>query len=160
MSELRIRHAFADEADRLTGIAHAAKRHWGYTDELIELWRDDLTITGDFISAHAIFCGVKGADITGFYALSHAGDTFELEHMWVHPDHIGTGVGARLFAHAVSTVRSLDGSVLRIASDPNAEGFYRRMGAQRVGALPSRPAGRTLPLLVFTVAPDAAESAT
>jgi hypothetical protein len=39
--------------------------------------------------------------------------------------------------------------MLRIASDPFAEGFYRRMGARRVGVVPSTPRGRTLPLLLL-----------
>jgi hypothetical protein len=36
-----------------------------------------------------------------------------------------------------------------VPSDPNAQGFYVKMGAQRVGEVPSRPPGRTLPLLVL-----------
>lgn len=39
--------------------------------------------------------------------------------------------------------------MLRISSDPNAEGFDRRMGARREGDVPSTLEGRRLPLLVF-----------
>src|SRR5207302_7733682 len=44
-----------------------------------------------------------------------------------------------------------DPASLEIASDPNAQGFYRRMGARPVGFVPSRPRGRRLPLLVVDV---------
>jgi GNAT superfamily N-acetyltransferase len=75
----------------------------------------------------------------------------ELEHCWVQPARIGHGVGARLLAHAVTTCRAAGASTLRIASDPFAEGFYRRMGARPAGTVPSTPRGRTLPLLTLPV---------
>jgi hypothetical protein len=40
---------------------------------------------------------------------------------------------------------------LRIASDPNALGFYEKMGARRIGDVPATPAGRTLPLLELRI---------
>ena len=42
---LDIRRAQPHEAAALTDIAHRAKRHWGYAEELITLWRDALTVT-------------------------------------------------------------------------------------------------------------------
>lgn len=176
-SEITIHSAHPTDAQRLTAIAHAAKRHWGYSDELIALWEEDLTVTPAFVTGHIVFCAVLHGAIIGFYALSRTNrkqigaaadfaescfgsgasvksvqsmaedDAFELEHMWVDPYHIGAGVGRLLFDHAARTVQAMGGSVLRIVSDPHAEGFYLRMGAQRVGAVPSKPEGRLLPLL-------------
>lgn len=151
MTTPRIRRARASDAARLTEIAHRAKAHWGYDDELLALWDDDLTLTDDFVESHPVFCAVHGEEIVGLCALTHDGATVELEHMWVDPGHIGTGAGRILFEHAVREVRTRGGSVLRIASDPNAEGFYIAMGARRVGDVPSTPAGRTLPLLELDV---------
>lgn len=144
-----IRRAEPGDAGELTVIAHAAKQHWNYLAELIALWKEDLTVRPDFIRDHPIFCALDGAVIVGFYAVSRADATFELEHMWVRPERLGTGIGAQLFRHAVATVRSLGGTQLAIASDPHAEGFYLRMGARRIGRVPSKPAGRWLPLLIF-----------
>jgi GNAT superfamily N-acetyltransferase len=146
-----IRRAVPDDAPRLTEVAHAAKRHWGYDEELIELWVDDLTVTERFFESHPVHCAVDGSDILGFYALSNDGSTFELEHMWVDPVRIGTGVGRALFEHAVRAVQTLGGAVLRIGSDPNAVGFYEAMGARLVGEVPSKPQGRSLPLLELVI---------
>lgn len=151
MTTLHIRRATANDAARLTEIAHRAKAHWGYEDDLLALWGDDLTITGDFIDSHPVYCAVVGEEIVGLCALTQDASTFELEHMWVDPGHIGTGAGRVLFEHATDEVRARGGSVLRIASDPNAEGFYIAMGARRVGDVPSTPAGRTLPLLELEI---------
>ena len=155
----RIRRARAAEAEALTRIAHAAKRHWGYPDALMRLWTADLTVTEEFVGRHPVYVAVRAARPVGFYALSRQGDTFELEHMWVDPPHMGSGIGTRLFDHATATARSLGGATLRIASDPNAEGFYRRMGARRVGDVAAAPAGRMLPLFMFDLSPDDGDSA-
>ncbi len=144
---LRLRSARPGEVSRLTEIAHAAKRHWGYPETLLRLWRADLTVRPDFVTRHPTCAAVESGTIVGFYALSRDGERFELEHCWVDPTFMRRGVGTALFAHALDTVRALGGVRLTIASDPNAEGFYRRMGARRVGEVPSRLRGRMLPLL-------------
>jgi GNAT superfamily N-acetyltransferase len=148
-----IRRALPADARALTRVAHAAKRHWKYPEDWIRRWRDALTVTRRFVEHHPVYCAVRGARLLGFYALSGVGPTRELEHFWVAPEHIGRGVGARMFEHAVATLRADGARVLRIASDPYAEGFYLRMGARRVGEWPSTPGGRTLPLLALDVRP-------
>ena len=146
-----IRRARRADARRLTRLAHAAKRHWRYPERLIRLWKPDLTVTPEHIAGEPVYCAVGGTRIIGFYALSGTRATRELEHMWVDPRYLGCGVGRALFAHLQRRLRAMAVRRLEIASDPNAEGFYRRMGARRVGRVASRPAGRTLPLLVLGV---------
>jgi GNAT superfamily N-acetyltransferase len=115
----------------------------------MRLWKPDLTVDADCIRERPVFCAMRGASVVGFYALSGDGRRRELEHMWVDPDSIGTGVGRLLFSHLVRHLRRDGVTKLTIASDPNAEGFYRKLGARRVGSVPSRPPGRRLPLLVL-----------
>jgi len=143
---LRVRRARRDDSARLTRLAHDAKRFWGYSEELIRLWRADLTVTPRFIAEHAVYCAVQGSRIVGFYALSGEHGARDLEHMWVDPRHIGRGVGRSMFAHLLRHLRRVGVTRLTIASDPNAEGFYRKLGARRVGSVASTPAGRHLPL--------------
>jgi ribosomal protein S18 acetylase RimI-like enzyme len=146
-----IRRARPADAPALTRVAHAAKRRWGVSRGWIRLWRDALTLTPGFVERHPVWCAVRGAAGLGFYALSGAGTTRELEHLWVPPARVGRGVGARLLRHAVAALGADGARALRIASDPDAVGFYIRMGARRVGEAPSTPRGRTLPLLVLDV---------
>lgn len=152
----RIRRAIAADARALTRIAHAAKRHWGYPEKQIRSWRGDLTATSTTIAADPTYCALRGERIAGWYAISGDGDERELEHMWVEPRHIGTGLGRLLFRHLVRRLRAMEVRRLKIASDPNAEGFYQAMGARRIGSVPSTPRGRRLPLLRLDVPPAAA----
>lgn len=128
-----IRPASPKEAAALTGIALDAKRHWGYPEHWIQHWQADLTISPDFISNNEVYVAECEGEIIGFYALVVRTHKAELEHMWVAPKHIGTGVGKELFVHAMQTAAGENVSTVEISSDPHAEGFYERMGARRIG---------------------------
>jgi GNAT superfamily N-acetyltransferase len=155
---LIIRPATAADAPTLTEIAHAAKRHWGYPRSWIEAWRHVLTLTPHYIARHRVFVAVEGARAVGFYALEDEGDRWSLGHMWVLPDRIGSGVGRFLFSDAARRAGAIRPGVLRIESDPYAEGFYLRMGAERVGTVAADVEGtqRVLPLLELQVPADGA----
>jgi len=130
---LIIRRASANDAATLTQIAHEAKRHWGYPEHWIKHWQDDLTITPDFVATNQVYVAECEGELLGFYALIVRDDKAEIDHMWVAPEHIGTGVGKALFIHAMQTAARQNVSEVGISSDPNAEGFYKKMGAFRIG---------------------------
>lgn len=147
-----IRPAKRSEADALTVLALEGKRHWQYPESWLEAWRGVLSITPDYIAAHIVFCAEdEPGRMLGFYALEHDGDCVRLEHLWLAPSLIGQGLGRQLFHHAVQTAQNLGAKELLIEADPNAEGFYLHMGAQRIGAIVSRVTGteRILRELVY-----------
>src|SRR5215216_2325865 len=144
-----IRPASADDASVLTTIAQEAKRHWGYPEHWIKHWESDLTISSDFIRDNHVYVAEEDGEIQGFYALSVAGDKAELEHMWVTPARIGTGLGKELFLDAMERAATLNVGTIEISSDPNAAGFYKRRGATQIGKTDASVEGksRTLPRL-------------
>jgi GNAT superfamily N-acetyltransferase len=148
---MQIVRAKPQDADALTEIAHAAKRHWGYPERWIEGWRDTLTIRGEFIAANVAWCAMEDAQAVGFYLLTSESDGLHLDHLWILPSAMGRGIGRALFEHAVEEARTLGHRLLQIEADPNAEGFYARMGARRVGETITVIEGqrRVLPLLVY-----------
>ena len=144
---MRIRRAAAEEAEALTKIAHDAKRHWGYPERWIKHWQQDLTISPEFITSNDVYVAECDRELSGFYALVVRRDKAELEHMWVAPAHIGQGVGKELFVHAMQTAAGQNVDEVEICSDPHAEGFYRKMGAEKFGEYVSQLEGqpRVLP---------------
>jgi GNAT superfamily N-acetyltransferase len=137
----------------MTGIAHDAKRHWGYPEHWIQHWQDDLTISSDFVNNNQVYVAERDGETVGFYALVAGKGKAELEHMWVAPEHIGAGVGKELFFHAMQTAAGDNISTIEISADPNAEGFYRRMGARRIGEVSSEIEGQTRVLPRLAVDP-------
>jgi GNAT superfamily N-acetyltransferase len=149
---LLFRPASGRDAERLTAIAYAAKRHWGYPETWMEAWRDELTVTPEYIRTQPVVVARQSGRIVGFFGLLILQDGAWLQHFWLKPDCIGWGLGRAMFAEAVRITRSSGRTELRITSDPNAEGFYRKMGAVRVGLERTLLLGkirRELPLLAF-----------
>ena len=148
---IEIRAAEAGDLPVLNGIARAAKGHWGYPEEWMEAWRDSLTLTADNLARWGVRVAVDAAgEVLGFCAISPARPRWIVEHMWVRPGEIGRGVGRALVRDALERAREGGAVGMEIESDPYAEGFYLRLGAKTVGAVPAPMPGapdRTLPLL-------------
>lgn len=146
---IKIRRSSPDEAATLTTIALEAKRYWGYPEHWIKHWEADLTVTADFIRDNHVYVAETDGEIRGFYALCVSGDKAELEHMWVTPASIGTGIGKELFLDAMERAAALEVRGVEISADPNAAGFYQRMGATQIGEVDSPMDGqaRKLPRL-------------
>ena len=136
-----------DDCEALSALAFASKAHWGYDDAFMEACRKELTIRPVDLERARLRVAVAST-IVGFHGVE--GD--ELEWMFVAPDATGRGIGAALFADALDIARSAGVETLRIGSDPNAAGFYERMGAQRIGETPSASIpGRVLPVYAIGI---------
>lgn len=150
-----LRPARLDEAARLTEVAHAAKRHWGYLDAWMDSWHDALTLTRARMAEWQVRVAEEDGGVLGFHAVSVDGDEAALEHLWIDPPSMGRGIGRMLFDDALRIAAEHGARTLTIDSDPHAEGFYLRMGAARIGEVPADVGGvrRSLPRLRMTLAP-------
>jgi GNAT superfamily N-acetyltransferase len=101
-----------------------------------------------------VFAALQGGAIRGCCALEDHTDHWMLEHLWIEPDFQGRGIGRGLVEYALAVVSAIRPGTVRLAADPFAAPFYRRLGAVRVGELPAPMPGapeRTLALLHFEV---------
>lgn len=145
---MRIRAGEAAEAAALTELALRSKGHWEYDAEFLAACREELTVRPADVAARRTAVAEEDGRILGFTTLDGEPPRGALGMMFVEPDAIGRGVGRRLFAHTMDEARRLGFTRLTIDADPNAEPFYRAMGAVRIGATPSGSIpGRELPLL-------------
>ncbi|MDP9098527.1 MAG: GNAT family N-acetyltransferase [Verrucomicrobiota bacterium] len=148
---MQIVRAKPEDAEALTQIAHSAKRHWGYPERWMEAWREILTMRPGFIAANVAYCAMEEDNVVGFYVLTTESDGIHLDHLWIIPAAMRRGIGRALFEHAVNQARAADFDLIKIEADPNAEGFYERMGAQRIGTNVRELEGekRELPLMEY-----------
>jgi GNAT superfamily N-acetyltransferase len=137
-----IRPAAGTEATTLTQIALDAKRHWGYPEHWINHWEADLTVSPEFIANNHVYVSELDGEIQGFYALCMSESNAELEHLWVMPRFIGTGIGKELFLDAMDRAAAMNAGSVELSADPNAAGFYQRMGAMQIGATDSEMDGQ------------------
>lgn len=133
-SSAHIRPARMDEAEVLTGLAIRSKAYWGYSDEFLAAVQSDMTITLAQVATEQAFVLELDETVAGFYKLREVtSEQVELTDLFIDPLAIGRGFGRLLWGHAVTTARSMGYIQMTFESDPNAEGFYLRMG-QRVWA--------------------------
>jgi ribosomal protein S18 acetylase RimI-like enzyme len=145
-----IRRATPADGPALSGIAHAAKAHWGYPAKWLASWDALLTIGPPELARYEIYVIEEDGRPLGFSGTLAGAPRWTLEHLWVLPEAMGRGLGRRLVADALARATAAGAAGLEIESDPNAEPFYTRCGARRVGwnaaAIPGAP-DRRLPRL-------------
>jgi N-acetylglutamate synthase-like GNAT family acetyltransferase len=130
-----IRRARAGEADALTDLAVRSKAQWGYGEDFLAAASSELLVVER-----------EGA-LVAFAALDFGADQPELDALFVDEEWIGSGLGGALLEAACTVARRRGVDALVIESDPNAEDFYRRHGAEPIGERRSESTGRMLPLL-------------
>lgn len=138
--------AHVSDANILTEIAVKSKAFWGYSNELIESWREDLTITPQMFEDFNVYKYLVNDTIAGFYILNRANiRTSFLEFLFIAPQFIKQGIGTALLKHASEYCIGGSCAVLNVLSDPFAEEFYAKQGFKVIGRRESSVPGRFLP---------------
>jgi GNAT superfamily N-acetyltransferase len=130
---LRIRRARVSEAPALTELSLRSKALWGYDAAFLARCRIAMQVKEANVETRPHFVAEIDGRLAGFYGFEPLPEGVGLDYMFVEPEFVGRGVGRALMDHAVAQARELGHESLTIVADPNAEGFYVRLGAQRVG---------------------------
>jgi len=148
---LTFKLASESDCDYLTDTAKKAKQHWGYSDELIEMWHDDLAI----IPAKFVDCKIVKAysedEFIGFYVLKNKGEYSELDGLWIAPEFHGKGYGRDVMHHVQCEASKSGYKYIELYSDPNVNVFYEKTGGIFKGTKESAIKGRYLNIYHFNV---------
>lgn len=140
--------AVASDAKTLTKIALESKSYWGYSDEMLQSWTADLTVSEKMIEEMIVYKFISDTKIIGFYIFNQPKEkSIELEFLFVLPDFIGKGIGNRLIHHAFEKAKNLNCNQVTLLADPHAVLFYESKGFTVTGEKESAIFGRFLPLL-------------
>lgn len=143
--------AEARHAELLRDTLIASKGYWGYSQVQLEQWRANLTFEKEYIARNTVKLVMVESEMIGFFAIVK-GDIDELDHLWLLPKAIGKGYGSLVFEQILAECKILEITEFFIISDPDAEGFYLKKGALKVGEVYSDPQKRMLPKLKYSVA--------
>lgn len=146
------RAARPDEGERLREITAAAKGFWGYPPAQVEAWAAELDLSPARLrGSEAVVAEIHGRAIGWAEVLSPNAGVAVLEHLWVEPGSMRGGVGSELFRHAAERARALGAAVMEWEAEPNALGFYAKMGGRRVRTATSEW-GRELAVMAVDLA--------
>ncbi len=130
----------------LNEISMQSKSFWGYPEDWLNSWEDDLTVRKEHVEKHQTFKLTLNGQIIGFSVLQNSGKEVEITHFWMIPKYIGWGYGKYLLEESLK--RGVQSPCkIKVESDPNAEGFYKKFGFQTVSKVESYPKGRYLPVM-------------
>jgi GNAT superfamily N-acetyltransferase len=136
MPAYSIRDATTDEQRELTRLCVRATMQAGYDQAFIDRAIPGLTVTLPLITAGCVQVAEhKPGEVLGVVMVAMTGlQGIALLHgLYVDPPSWKRGVGRVLFEAAIARTKALKAGVLVIYAEPSAEGFYKRMGATRVG---------------------------
>lgn len=127
-------------------------------DELLEVWESSVRATHDFLTENDIlslkplvrneylqsvtlFCVRRDGQIVGFMGLS----SDKIEMLFIRAENRGQGIGKRLVEYATNEkgIEKVDVN----EQNPQAVGFYERMGFRTVKRNPTDAQGRPFPIL-------------
>jgi GNAT superfamily N-acetyltransferase len=152
MGGMQIRPARGEEAAAITALGLRSKAHWGYDEAFMARCASELRWDDDDLRTMLVHVAERDGALLGFCAVNPAAAPPELDALFVEPDAMGAGVGRALLAQARAAAAAQGIAELAIDADPQAEPFYLREGARRVGEVRSASTGRVLPRLVIATA--------
>jgi GNAT superfamily N-acetyltransferase len=155
MDVCTVREAKPEEQRELTRLCVRATMHAGHDEAFIDRTMPALTITVPLISANCVQVAEDGAgEVVGVVAVTPTPlqGIAQLYALYVDPTHWKRGIGRILFGVAVARAKAMNAGALVISAEPTAEGFYKRMGAIRIGEGPFYFSPETiLPSLLYLI---------
>lgn len=133
-----IRRAHPAESELLSQLALRSKAHWPYPKEYLNNCVTALKIDPDYVQQWPVFVEELNEVIVGFFALKEVNGEKRLDHLWIEPTFIREGLGTRLFSRAIQEAQNIGWTSFRLAADPYALEFYRKVGCIQIGNVQSR----------------------
>jgi len=133
---MNIEKANKTDAKQLTELTIRSKSHWNYCKQQIEAWRNDLTVTSDYLIEKEVYKLTKQSTLIGYYSFFKISNKeVKLDNLFIEPRFIGEGFGAILMKDFLQRCKDLNFERVVLDSDPNAESFYQQIGFKRIGKL-------------------------
>jgi GNAT superfamily N-acetyltransferase len=146
-AQVRVRPAGTGDGEKLREIAIAAKAHWGYPLEQVEAWAAMGDVSPKELREKDIFVAEADGGAIGWASLIRKSEACWLDDLWVEPPWIGAGIGSLLFRHAAERARELGAVRLEWEAEPNAIGFYTKMGGRYLRDSKPTVWGRVVPIM-------------
>lgn len=150
---MTIERATRTDSKTLTELTMRSKSHWDYSMQQIEKWRDDLTISKDYITEKEVYKLIDSENkIIGYYSYFLINEVkVKLENLFVEPKFIGCGYGKMLMNDFIERIRKTRTEKIILESDPNAENFYKKIGFKVIGKLETSIKNRFLPIMELKI---------
>ncbi|MDH3323686.1 MAG: GNAT family N-acetyltransferase [Flavobacteriaceae bacterium] len=147
---MNIEKAKKIDAEKLTALTIRSKSYWDYSSEQMKVWKDELTISSDYIDCNEVYILKDKKAFIGYYAFIILNDKkVKLDNIFIEPKYIGKGYGKHLMNNFMNQIKLNGFEKIELDSDPNAVDFYKKFGFKVVGQLASSIKDRFLAIMTL-----------
>jgi GNAT superfamily N-acetyltransferase len=145
---MKIEYANVEDNEILTEITKKSKAYWGYSEEQLLKWKDNLTISKGYIETNSVFKLVNDDAIVGYYSFIIKEEKIAiLDNLFVLPEYIGKGFGKYLMYDFLDRMKNGKFEKITLDAEPNAEDFYLKFGFKKIGAFETSIKNRFMPIM-------------
>lgn len=145
---MNIQKAIPEDHIRLTEITKKSKAYWGYSEEQILKWSNNLTVTIGYIENNPVFKLIDANEIIGYYSyIRQENQQVKLDNLFIIPEYIGKGLGTYLMNDFLERMSIEKCQKIVLDSEPNAEKFYRKIGFKKIGEFETSIKNRFMPIM-------------
>jgi len=149
---MKIEKAQNIDAKDLTELTINSKSYWSYSLDQIAQWKDDLTISFEYINQAEVYKLIDENQLIGYYSyLELNNKKVKLDNIFLEPDFIGKGYGKVMMSHFIQHVKDKGYERIHLESEPNAENFYQNLGFKVIDWLESSIKNRFLPIMELEI---------
>ncbi len=151
--DIVIKQADCGDINAINEIMRNSLSYWNYTQEELNKIMDLFKIEEVYFIKNQINLAYFNDALVGFFSfIKNTNNENELDCFYIKKDLIGVGYGKNMWNACCKKAKSLTMDNFIIMSTPDAEGFYQKMGAIKIGSRPSRVRkGIVMPLLKIAV---------
>ena len=149
---MNITNANPNDNEILSVITKKSKAYWGYSEDQIQKWNTNLTITKEYIEKNQVFNLIVNNQIIGYYSyIIQENKSIKLDNLFILPEFIGKGYGSNLLKHFLDIVKNEDYKTIILDAEPNAEKFYEKFGFLKIGEFETSIKGRFMPVMKLSL---------
>ncbi len=148
-----LKKAEPEDLNDINFLLKLSKSHWGYDESFMNDFMKQFGVTEEYLKTSTVHLFFVNEKLIGFYSFSLDDINLpQLDNFFLHPNFIGYGFGRQLWQHCCAS--ALDNNIheFTLWADPHAEGFYLKMGCERI-RLQLSPLGvdRYIPVMKYAL---------
>lgn len=146
-----IKEAEPQDHHILTHLTRLSKAYWGYSNDQLLMWSEDLRINNTYIETNNVYKLILCDEVIGYYSyINESEGLVILDNMFILPRYIGKGFGKHLMIDFLNRMNKTDVKKIKLFSEPKAEDFYQKFGFISIEYKESSIKGRFLPTMELT----------
>jgi GNAT superfamily N-acetyltransferase len=136
LEQYNIRLARQSEIEKLESLMRRSLSVWDYSEEALNTLMDNLRITNKMLGKSIVYVVELKNEIKGFWCVEPIEELAEAR-FYIEPTSIKTGIGTLLWQKMLEDLHDRELNYFTFVSDANAQGFYEKKGAIKIGTQPS-----------------------